>query len=336
MRNHSRFKQHCLYFLLSLLALSCNHPKYPTTGSLEKLNAELDQVIEPGAVIEILADGFVWSEGPVWLEAHEKLLFTDVPSNTIYEWSEKSGLKEYLTPSGFTGNETRSREPGANGLALDAEGFLVMCQHGDRRVAKMNSPLTAPSPNFTTLADRFNGNRFNSPNDLALHNGSWYFTDPPYGLAQQSEDPDKEISFQGVYRVDVSGDVHLLIDSLTRPNGIAFTPDGNMIVANSDPEKPFWYHYVLDEQGIVSGSLFYDASHLTSSRKGLPDGLKIDSRGYVYATGPGGVLIFNPDGKLLGTIRLENAAANCALSADEKTLFITNHQQLVRVQLKKR
>jgi gluconolactonase len=318
----------------SLLLMYCSTPNYKTTGSIERLDAELDQIISASARIEIIAEGFDWSEGPVWIPAQNMLLFTDVPRNTIYKWTEQAGSEVYLTPSGFTGSETPSREEGANGLALDNNEQLILCQHGDRRLAKMEAPLDQPSAAFITLADRYEDRRFNSPNDLAIYQGQYYFTDPPYGLAQQMDDPEKEIPFQGVYRVNDSGEVNLLVDSLTRPNGIAFTPDGKLIIANSDPQKALWYEYTLDENEIISGRILFDATNWVSSRKGLPDGLKIDSRGYIYATGPGGVFILNPAGKQIGLIQLEEATSNCALSPDEKTLYITNDMYLVRVTLR--
>jgi gluconolactonase len=198
----------------------------------------------------------------------------------------------------------------------------------------MDAPLDNPAPNFITLADRYEGKRFNSPNDAAYYNGELYFTDPPYGLPKQDGDPAKEIPFQGVYKIKKDGTVVLLIDSLTRPNGIAFTPTGKMIVANSDGQKARWYAYTLNDSTVSSGEIFYDATDLVPTEKGLPDGLKIDSKGNIFATGPGGVFIFNASGKLIGKIKLTNASANCALSADEKTLYVTNHMYVFRIKLK--
>jgi gluconolactonase len=322
-----------LIALVSTAVFHCASPEKPI-GSIERLDAEVDNVLSATAKIEILSEGYEWSEGPLWVNEHAMLLFSDVPRNTIYKWTEARGAEVYLTPSGFTGTETTSRESGSNGLLLDDEGSLVLCQHGDRRMAVMNAPLDNPQPEFITLADTYNGKRFSSPNDAVLYNYDYYFTDPPYGLAKQEDDPEKEIPFQGVYKISAEGDVTLLIDSLTRPNGIAFMPDGRMIVANSDPLKAIWYWYDLTDGVVSKGEIFHDATALVGTVNGLPDGLKVDSRGYVFATGPGGVLIFNPKGKQIGLISLREAASNCALSGDEKTLFVTNHMYIVRVRLR--
>jgi gluconolactonase len=306
-----------------------------TTGSIEQLDPDLDKILSTDTKIEILAEGFTWSEGPLWIEDKKMLLFSDVPQDTVYKWTEEKGAEVYLTPSGFTGDSTTSRERGANGLTLDDEGNLVLAQHGDRRVAIMDAPLDAPKPIYTTLADNFEGKKFNSPNDVVMRNYNFYFTDPPYGLGKMEEDPLKEIPFQGVYCAFADGKTKVLVDSLTKPNGIAFFPDGKLLIANSDPAKAKWYQYELDDSSkVISGKVFYDATSSTATEKGLPDGMKIDSKGNVFASGPGGVWIFNSSGKVLGKIKLEEACANTALSSDEKTLFITNKMYLLRVKLK--
>jgi gluconolactonase len=322
----------CL-LLCTITLFQCSKP-IRTTGKIERLDPQLDEVISNHAQIEIIAEGFEWSEGPLWIEENKMLLFSDVPKNTIYKWTEESGTSVYLTPSGFTGAKTESKESGSNGLLLDDEGNLVLCQHGDRRLAMMLASLEDPKPEFTSIAEEYDGKRFNSPNDAAFKNYEFYFTDPPYGLARQAEDPEREIPFQGVYKVNAEGKVTLLIDSLTRPNGIAFTPDGNLLVANSDPEKARWYLYQLNDSTVQSGKIFYDATHLVGTVNGLPDGLKIDSRGYIFATGPGGVFIFNPSGAIIGMIKLDAATSNCALSSDEKTLFVTNDMYVLRIHLR--
>jgi len=331
---HTSMRPLLFIITVSGLLYGCTSPEKKSIGSIERIDPALDQIISSTATIEIIAEGYEWSEGPLWVESHNMLLFSDVPRNTIYKWTEEKGTEVYLTPSGFSGSETKSNEPGSNGLLLDDEGNLVLCQHGDRRLAIMNASLDNPSPDFSSIANEFNGRRFNSPNDAAFFNYDFYFTDPPYGLALQADDPAKEIPYQGVYKVTADGDVLLLIDTLTRPNGIAFTPAGTMIVANSDPEKARWYEYTLDDTAVVSGKIFFDATHLTSKEKGLPDGLKIDSRGNIFATGPGGVWIFNSSGKVLGKIKVPEATSNCALSTDEKTLYITADMYILRVKLK--
>lgn len=310
---------------------------YPTVGSIERLSPALDQIIAPGTEVEILADGFDWSEGPLWIEDGGYVLFTDIPPNKIVKWKEGEGATTYLTPSGYTGEKERGGEPGANGLLLDPQGRLVMCQHGDRRVARMDAPLSDPAPKFVTLAGEYKGQRFNSPNDAAFHpNGDLYFTDPPYGLEKNVDDPDKEIPFQGVYRLRKDGTVDLLTDTLTRPNGIAFSPDRNTAyVAVSDPQKAIWVVYDVDEQGLFrNGRIFHDATDQVGKEKGLPDGLKVDRNGNIFATGPGGVWIFQPDGALLGKIHTTQATSNCAIGNNGKALYITADRYLQRVKLK--
>ncbi|MGK6352282.1 SMP-30/gluconolactonase/LRE family protein [Parapedobacter sp. DT-150] len=310
---------------------------YKTTGRIERLDPALDAIIDTNATAEIIAEGFDWSEGPLWVENEQMLLFSDVPANTVYKWTEANGTEVYLNPSGYTGTEpTQSKEPGSNGLLLDSGGSLVLCQHGNRQMAKMDAPLKKPEATFITLADQYDGKRFSSPNDAVYNRaGELFFTDPPYGLpAQNDDDPAKETAFNGVYKVKSNGEVTLLADSITRPNGIAFFPgETKLLVASSDPDAANWY--LLDAGDTTTTPvLFYSATHERNGLKGLPDGLKIDKNGIVFASGPGGVWIFNRDGKVLGKIRLDEAVSNVALSADEKTLYVTNDSQVLRIKLR--
>jgi gluconolactonase len=308
-----------------------------TIGEIDRLDPALDQIISPGVKPEILAEGYTWSEGPVWVESQKMLLFSDVPQDTVYKWTEEKGAEVYLTPSGYTGNTpSSSREPGSNGLLINGKGQLVLCQHGDRRIAVMNAPLDHPAPNYTTLADRYHGKRFDSPNDGVFdRQGNLYFTDPPYGLGNYEKDSLKEAPYQGVYKLSPDGKVNLLIDTLTKPNGIALSPDQkSLFVANSDPQKARWYRFELGDTSVTSGKVFNDMTKHDPSEKGGPDGMKIDGNGIVFATGPGGIVIFNPDGKLIGRIRLPEATANCALSEDQKTLYITSDQYLLRLKMR--
>lgn len=309
---------------------------YPTIGSLEKLDSSLDNLISPGARAEIIAEGLDWSEGPVWVESQHMLLFSDVPRDTIFKWTEENGKEIYLTPSGYTDTVKRGGEMGSNGLLLDAQGRLILCQCGNRQLARMDAPLDHPAPNYIALANRFNGKKFNSPNDAVFNDqGELFFTDPPYGLEKGMEDPKKEIPFQGIYRVSPTGEVTLVTDSITRPNGIGIFPGTQkMLIGCSDPGKPYWY--LLDlaaKDGNKTPSVFYSAANQGPEVKGLPDGLKIDSHGNVFASGPGGIWFFNREGKLLGRYHLTEAASNCALSADEKTLYITNDMYVLRLKL---
>jgi gluconolactonase len=333
-------KKFIYLFALVISITACKSTnELKTMGTIEKIDSGLDEVITSDGKIEILGEGYVWSEGPLWIDAHQMLLFSDVPKNTIYKWTESHGVEVYLTPSGYTGTEpSTSREPGSNGLTLDQAGRLVLAQHGDRRIARMDADIKSPQSKFITLADRFDGKRLSSPNDVVVRkNGDIFFTDPPYGLPNQENDSTKEINFQGVYKVNSSGEVSLVTDSLTRPNGLVFTPDERtLIVANSDPAKAAWYAFDLTENDSIGNArIFYDATeNAKAGEKGLPDGLKIDRKGNIFATGPGGVWIFNSTGKPLGKIVLPQATANCALSADEKTLYITSHMYLLRLKLR--
>lgn len=311
---------------------------YKTLGSIERFNPKLDALIDSNAQIEILASGYEWSEGPLWLENQQRLIWSDVPKNTIYSWKEGEEAKVYVKPSGYTGGDaTASREPGSNGLVLDKNGGLILCQHGDRRVAKMNTSIEIPTSDFTTLVDTYQGKRLNSPNDAVYDNeGNLYFTDPPYGLKGLDSSEDKEIDFNGVYKLDPQGNLTVMVDSLTKPNGIAFTPDfTKCYVANSDSEKAYWVAYDLDqEKNFTNGKIFFDVTAITTSKKGLPDGLKVDNAGNLFATGPGGVLIFSSQGEHLGTINTGQATANCAFNSDKSVLFMTAHSYILRLKLK--
>ena len=310
---------------------------YQPVGTIERYDSAINTILSRAAKAEIIATGFDWSEGPLWIEKNKMLLFSDVPRNTIYKWSEKKGIEVYLTPSGYTDTAKRGGETGSNGLALNNKGQLILCQHGNRQMARMHAPIDKPSSNFITIAGNFNGKKFNSPNDAVYNSkGELFFTDPPYGLEKGMNDPKKEIPFQGVYKVNRDGKVVLLTDTLTRPNGIAFFPgEKTFIVANSDGKKPNWYAFDIDANGAVTnGRIFYSAAGYDRSWKGGMDGLKIDKDGNVFATGPGGLWILDKKGTLLGKLRLTEAASNCALSADEKTLYITNDMYVVRFKMR--
>jgi gluconolactonase len=337
--------------LLALLitAFSCKQEKtsaqdQPTestsqpvaVGSIERIDKSLDAIMHQDAKIEIIAKGFDWSEGPLWVADHKMLLFSDVPKNTIYKWTEAGGVQVYLTPSGYMGKDAYSREPGSNGLTLQ-NGKLIICQHGERRIASMNASLTDPKPVFTTIAGQYDGKKLNSPNDAVCRsNGDIFFTDPPYGLPRQENSPTKETPFQGVYKVSKDGKVKLLVDSITRPNGIAFLPgEKTFIVSNSDPAKALWYAFDLDgKDNVTNARIFYSAQEFSGKAKGLPDGMKVDKQGNIFASGPGGIWIFNKEGKLLGKIKLQEATSNCTLADDDKTLYLTSDMNIVRVKMR--
>jgi gluconolactonase len=304
----------------------------PTLGTIERLDPRLDPIVPRDARVERLAEGFDWSEGPVWDRRGGFLLFSDVPLNTVFKWQQGKGVKVFLKPSGYTGTAPRGGEPGSNGLLMDSQGRLILCQHGDRRVARLEEGGT-----FTTLADRYNGKRFNSPNDGAFKsNGDLYFTDPPYGLIGLNDDPAKELEFNGVYRLARNdGTVTLLTREMTFPNGIAFSPDEKTLyVANSDPKKAIWMAFPVQDDGTLgAGRVFADVTSSVGSKKGLPDGMKVDKAGNLFATGPGGVLIFASDGAHLGTFATGEATANCGWGEDGTVLYITADMYLGRIKL---
>jgi gluconolactonase len=307
-----------------------------TVGAVERLDPALDRLVPPGAEIEVLAQGFDWSEGPLWIADGGYLLFSDVPRNQVLKWQQDLGVEVWLEPSGYTGTAPRGGEPGANGLVLDSEGRLVLSQHGDRRMARMEASLAAPRPVFTTLADRFDDWRFSSPNDAVYDSrGALYFTDPPYGLPEGPEDASRETPFHGVYRLDPDGSVSLVTGELSRPNGIALSPDeGTLYVANSDLERAVWMAYDLEPDGTVgAGRVLFDATAWVGERPGLPDGLEVDVDGNLFATGPGGVLVLTSEGRHLGTILTGRPTANCAFGDDGRSLYITADSHLLRIRL---
>jgi gluconolactonase len=309
-----------------------------TEGKLLVNNPLIHKIIPEDAQIEILAGGFEWTEGPLWLENLNKLLFSDIPQNSIFEWSEKEGTKLYLKPSGYTGKITREGEMGSNGLLLNPQGELILCQHGDRRIAKMVSLIDNPKAEFQTLANNYEGKKLNSPNDAVYRkSGDLYFTDPPYGLELLTDDPAKELDFQGVYKTDKSGNTVLLTAGLSRPNGLAFSPgESKLYVANSDSLRALWMVYEVTQSGLLeNGKVFYDITAKTSELKGLPDGMKVHPNGWVFATGPGGVLVFTPEGEHLGTIYTGEKTANCTFNADYSSLYMTADDYLLRLKLKK-
>ncbi|HYG73984.1 MAG TPA: SMP-30/gluconolactonase/LRE family protein [Planctomycetota bacterium] len=305
---------------------------YPTFGSITRNDPRLDKLIPTDAKLEKLAEGFNWSEGPIWLPNEKILVFSDVPENVIFKWKEGDKTASvFLKPSGYTGSVPRTGEPGSNGLTLDHEGRLILCEHGDRRVAR----LEKDGKTKTTLADKFDGKRFNSPNDVVVKsNGDVYFTDPPYGLVKNWDDPARELDWCGVYRISKDGTVTVLHKDLKRPNGLAFSPDEKILyVAQSDHAAPTITAFPVKEDGTLgSGKVFFDCSALAKQKKkGLPDGLKVDKDGNLFATGPGGVLIIAPDGTHLGTIETGEATANCNWGDDGSTLYITADMYLCRV-----
>jgi gluconolactonase len=303
---------------------------YATVGSIERLDPALDALLPADAKMEKLAEGFTWSEGPVWMKPGAQLLFSDVPQNRVYCWRDSEGISVFLEPSGFTGTNYDGRERGSNGLTFDRQGRLALCQQGDRRIAR----LAEDGKSFVTLADRWEGKRFNSPNDLCFDRaGNLYFTDPPYGMGPSTS---HELDFFGVFRLGVDGKLTVVTRDLVRPNGIALSPDEHTLyVGSTDAPSPFIMAYPLRADGTNGpGTVFFDGTGLIARthRSGLMDGMKVDTQGNLWATGPGGVLIINSAGKHLGTLLTGGPTANCAFGgADGRTLFIMSGSRLLRI-----
>ena len=301
-------------------------------GSVERLSPEIDNLIEKSAKIEILADGFEWSEGPVWSSQLNSVLFSDVPENVIYSWNEDKGLGTFTRPIGYSGKVPNLKKAGTNGLTIDADGNLIICMHGDRKITRLEKLNINRK---VTLVNSFDGNLLNSPNDLVYDSkGNLYFTDPPYGLLEGDNDKLKEIEFNGVYKVSPNGDIDVLVKNLTRPNGISISNDEKILyVANSDKNNPVIMQYDLSEEGAKNPSIFFDGRELTKKDIGLFDGLKVHPTGNVFATGPGGVLVIKENGDHIGTIRTEVRTANCAFDENFQYLYMTSDMFLTRIKL---
>lgn len=305
-------------------------------GSITRFDAALDAVVDVTSPIEMLGTGYTWAEGPVWVKQGGYLLFSDVPKNTIHRWKRGEGVKPWMTPSGLAGPIPAGiREAGANGLAIDKDGTLVMADSGTRAIARVDLKTRRK----TIVVDRYDGKRFNSCNDLAIgQHGKIYFTDPPYGLAEGDTSPLKELDFNGVFHVAPDGEVGLVANTLKRPNGIALAPNfGTLYVSMSDPDRPhiLAFELAMDGTAMDEGRVFHDFKDVLGDKMpGLPDGLKVDKAGRLFASGPGGIYVLSPAGKRLGLISTGKAIANCAFGEDGKTLFLTSSDMVARVRLK--
>jgi gluconolactonase len=318
-------------FTLAALTSGAAENATPAAWHVERLDPALDQLIATDAKIEKLAEGFTWSEGPTWFEG--ALLFSDVPKNTVYRWKE--GMTEaevFLKPSGQLTPAPGFREPGSNGLTVDRAGKLLLCQDGERRIARWEG-----DGKFTSLAERYDGKRLNTPNDLAVKSdGTIYFTDPPYGFEKIENDPKQEQPFHGVYRAGKDGTVTLLTKTIKFPNGIAFSPDEKTLYVSSTENRHSRIEaFDVQPDGTVANQrLFFDGQAL--SKPGLPgacDGFKIDREGNLWTSGPGGILVITPAGKLIGRINI-GLASNCAWGDDGSTLYITANHAIARVRTK--
>jgi gluconolactonase len=319
------------FITLSLAFLLTSESTLAQSTSIERLDPAVDALIPHDARIEKLAEGFAWAEGPVWRKTGGYLLFSDAPRNTINRWQEGKGTSIYLRPAGYAGPTPAGRELGSNGLTFDANDKLVMADHGNRQIARVNDSIATK----TTLADRYEGKRLNSPNDLVFHqNGDLYFTDPPYGLDALNDSKVKELPFSGVYRLKPNGELTLVTKELTFPNGIGISPDGKTLYVNiSDSAHPYMMSYDIRPDGnIANGRIFFDSKPLIAKgRAGWLDGMKIDRNGNIFTSGPGGILIITPQGKHIGSILTGELTANLAFGDDGSTLYITANHTLLRI-----
>jgi len=317
-----------LLLLLTPAVLLAAPPAHPFHPRIERLDPAFDALVAPDARLELLAEGFHWSEGPVWMDG--ALIFSDVPENIAYRWRPGQAHAEvFLQPSGGGEAVPGVREAGSNGLARDAHGRLLLCQGATRRIARYEDD------GFTAVADRYEGKRFSSPNDLALRrNGDIYFTDPPYSFTDGDASPLKELPFNGVYRVTPDGRVTLLLRHLSRPNGIGFSPDEKVLyVSVSEPKAARIMAYDVQPDGTLAGErVFYNAQPLLDAGAHGPcDGLKVDRTGNVWCAAADGVIVISPAGRLLGRLITGEPTGNCAWGGDGSVLYITSNMLLVRV-----
>ena len=322
-----------VFVFLSVLTTKCQE----FIGEIERLDSDMGLFVSKESKIEVLASGFSWAEGPVWVPKLNGVLFTDVPKNKAYLWTERQGLSVFLDPSGMTNHAPHSSSEGANGLVLDSNGALVLCQHGDRRVARLKDDWQLDPPSYETVIDHFEGKWLNSPNDIVFSkNGDLFFTDPPYGLDQQDDDILKELDFNGIFKWSKNEGIVLLNKTLSRPNGIAFSRDEKTVyIGNSDRENLIIAAFDYIDGAFKNKRVFFNSKNILRKGPGSFDGLKVHSSGTIFATGPGGVLVISSEGKHLGTIRPGKATANCAFDAAEDYLYLTSTDVLARIKLNK-
>lgn len=298
------------------------------TSAIVRLDPALDAIVAPNAAVEKVAGGFQFTEGPLWRPAEGRLWFSDVVGNVLRAVTPSGQVEVLIEHAAGHSTAPPGSYIGPNGLLAEEGGTVLMTQHFNRQIVRVAADRTT-----TVVVDKFEGKRLNSPNDLAFGpGGALYFTDPPFGLVKQDDDPAKELDFNGVYRF-ANGQLTALVRDLKRPNGIAFSPAlRTMYVSNTDAARKVIMAYDVAADGsVANGRVFADAT--ADSSPGMPDGLKVDRQGNVYATMPGGVWVIAPDGRHLGTIRAPEAAANCGWGDDGRTLYITAETGVYRVRL---
>ena len=309
-------------------------PSKIEAGRIDRWDPAMDAIVPKDWKIEKLAEGFGWAEGPIWVKSGGYLLFTDVPGNRMWKWSEKGGLEKYLEPSGAASPDPAIwREAGANGLAILDANTILLADTGNRSIQKLDLRTKQKTP----VATAYDGKKFSSPNDVArMQNGVLFFTDPPYGFKKFDDAPEKEAAFNGVYSQAPDGKVSVVEKELHRPNGVALSPDQRTLyVTQSEPTKAIIMAYTLAPDGsVVSKKLFHDLTDLVSKdAPGLPDGLTVAADGTIFTSGPGGVVVLSKEGKRLGRIGDGKATANCKFGDDGRTLYLTSHDMLARIRL---
>lgn len=328
--------------LLALFAVSVSLSVLPfshrqacgqqTLGSIERTTEQMDELVDSAAKIEVLATGFTWTEGPLWIGGEDgHLLFSDIPRNSIFKWQLDGTISLFMSPSGYTGVTYYGLEPGSNGLMTDLQGRLVLCEHGDRRLSVLRE-----NGGKQTLVDNYQGKRLNSPNDgVVKSNGDIYFTDPPYGLPGRADDPHRELDFCGVYRLAANGELTLLTKEIERPNGIALSPDEKTLyIAQSDPARANWTAFELKQDGTLgAGKEIQNVTDRVGKEPGLPDGLAVDQQGNLWASGPGGIYVMDATGKVLGRLVTGMATSNCCFGPDGY-LYMTVDSALCRIKTK--
>jgi gluconolactonase len=339
--------------LLAMLGVACSDPPAPAASAepapaapaipaptkiadarIDRWDPAMDAIVPADFTVEKLADGFGWAEGPIWIKSGNYLLFTDVPGNKMWKWSEAAGLEKFLDPSGAASPDPKVwREAGANGLAIYDDGSILLADTGNRAIQRLDLATKTKTP----VATAIDGKKFSSPNDVAkMKSGVLFFTDPPYGFAKFDEAPEKETAWNGVYRAGTDGQVTVIEKELHRPNGVALSPDESLLyVTQSEPTRAIIMVYTLDADGNVTGKkLFHDLTDLVGEQApGLPDGLTVAEDGTIFTSGPGGVLVLSKDGKRLGRIVDGKATANCKFGDDGRTLYMTSHDMLARIRL---
>jgi len=326
-----------LWFSAAVIIFICSlslSQEMKTTGKIYREDQAVDALIPDNAVIEVLAEGFGWSEGPVWVKDGGYLLFTDIPKNTVFKWNEAEGLSVYLRPAGFSlGSKPFGGDYGSNGLFINpVDNQLILCDHGNRCIAQ----LSRENWSKTILVESFEGKKLNSPNDVVISSaGHYYFTDPPYGL-KGPDYPGKELDFSGVYHLKPDGSIELITKELDYPNGIALSPDEKTLYVANSGERRILMRFDLESDGTAgNGRIFFDATGFKKYGKdGGCDGMAVDEKGNIWATGPGGVMIFSPEGKHLGSVDTGTLIANCKFGGkDGNELYMTAHNYLCRVKV---